>query len=48
MKKCIICGKLIEDDIYYCPYCGEFNSCSGLTLKDIFNAELDEQCQATE
>lgn len=33
MKNCIICGKLIEDDVYHCPYCGEFNSCSGITYK---------------
>ena len=39
MKKCIICGKLIDDELYYCPHCGEWNSCCGLSLKDIFEAE---------
>ena len=34
MKKCIVCGELIEN-IYYCPHCGEFNSCSGMTYNDI-------------
>ena len=36
-RHCIICNELIEDNIYYCPHCGEFNSCSGMTYKNIMS-----------
>jgi len=41
MRKCVICGELVEDNVFYCPCCGEFVSITGKNLIPEFESEVE-------